>query len=108
MPSSLSGEPLFGRGQPLIPGSGDASTRDVLKLILGNGFRLALIGIVVGLGIAFAATRLLSTLLYDVSATDPAIFLIDAVLLAGSALLACYIPARRATKVDPIVALRYE
>jgi putative ABC transport system permease protein len=85
-----------------------AGTGDVLKLILGNGFRLALIGIVVGLAIAFAATRLLSTLLYDVSTTDPAIFLLDALLLAGAALLACYIPARRATKVDPIVALRYE
>jgi ABC-type antimicrobial peptide transport system permease subunit len=85
-----------------------ASGRDVLKLILSNGFRLALTGIVVGLAIAFAATRLLSTLLYDVSATDPAIFLIDALLLAGAALLACYIPARRATKVEPMVALRYE
>ncbi|HEU5459963.1 MAG TPA: FtsX-like permease family protein, partial [Pyrinomonadaceae bacterium] len=85
-----------------------ASTRDVLRLILSNGFRLALIGIVVGLAIAFAATRLLATLLYDVSTTDPTIFLIDALLLAGAALLACYIPARRATKVDPMIALRYE
>ena len=85
-----------------------ASRSDVLRLILSNGFRLALIGIVVGLAIAFAATRLLSTLLYDVSTTDPAIFLIDALLLAGAALLACYVPARRATKVDPIIALRYE
>jgi putative ABC transport system permease protein len=85
-----------------------ANTSDVLKLILSNGFRLALIGIVVGVGIAFAATRLLSTMLYEVSATDPAIFLLDALLLGAAALLACYIPARRATKVDPIVALRYE
>lgn len=85
-----------------------ASATDVLKLVLRNGFTLALVGIVVGLLVAFAATRVLSTLLYDVSATDPSIFVIDALLLAVAALLACYIPARRATKVDPIVALRYE
>lgn len=85
-----------------------ASTSDVLKLILRNGFKLALIGIVLGLVIAFAATRVLSSLLYGVSATDPAIFVIDALLLAIAALLACYIPARRATRVDPLVALRYE
>jgi putative ABC transport system permease protein len=85
-----------------------ANTGDVLKLILRNGFKLALIGIVLGLLVAFAATRVLSTLLFGVSATDPTIFLIDALLLAFAALLACYIPARRATRVDPLVALRYE
>jgi putative ABC transport system permease protein len=85
-----------------------ASTHDVLSLVMGNGFKLALIGIVVGLVAAFAATRVLSSLLYEVSARDPLIFLLDAILLAIAALLACYIPARRATKVDPLVALRYE
>ncbi|HWF88856.1 MAG TPA: ABC transporter permease [Pyrinomonadaceae bacterium] len=85
-----------------------ANQSDVLKLVLRNGFMLALIGIVVGLLAAFAATRVLASLLYDVSATDPLIFVIDAVLLAVAALFACYIPARRATKVDPLVALRYE
>jgi putative ABC transport system permease protein len=85
-----------------------ASHRDVLQLVLRNGFKLALIGIGVGLIGAFAATRLLSALLFDVSPTDPATFVIDAVVLAVVALLACYIPARRATRVDPLVALRYE
>jgi len=85
-----------------------ASTRDVLALVMRNGFKLALIGIIVGLVVAFAATRVLSSLLYEVSARDPLIFALDAILLAIAALLACYIPARRATKVDPLVALRYE
>ncbi len=85
-----------------------ANRADVLRLILQNGFTLALIGIAVGLGVAFAATRLMSTLLFDVSATDPATFLIDAAVLAIIGLVACYIPAQRATKVDPMVALRNE
>jgi len=85
-----------------------ASTQDVLKLVMRNGFKLALIGIAVGLVAAFAATRVLSSLLFEVSARDPLIFVIDAVLVAIAALLACYIPARRATNVDPLVALRYE
>ncbi|HKE60589.1 MAG TPA: FtsX-like permease family protein, partial [Pyrinomonadaceae bacterium] len=85
-----------------------ASRRDVLGLILRNGFKLALLGIGLGLIGAFAATRLLSALLFEVSPTDPATFVIDAVVLAVVALLACYIPARRATRVDPLVALRYE
>jgi putative ABC transport system permease protein len=85
-----------------------AQPGDVLKLVLRNGLGLALIGIVLGLGVAFVATRVMSSLLFGVSPTDLTTFVGEAVLLALVAVLACYIPARRATKVDPLVALRHE
>jgi ABC-type antimicrobial peptide transport system permease subunit len=83
-----------------------AQTADVLRLVVGQGLRLAFAGMAIGLLAAFAATRVMKSLLYGVSATDPLTFILIALLLIFVALLACWIPARRATKVDPIVALR--
>jgi len=85
-----------------------AAKGDVLTLVLGQGARLALIGVIAGLICALAATRLLSSVLVGVSMLDPVTFCSALLLLSAVALLACYLPARRAAKVDPVVALRYE
>ena len=85
-----------------------AQAGDVLKLFIGHGIKLALIGIVLGLAGAWALTRLMTTLLFSVSATDPLTFIVITLLLTGVTLLACYLPARKATRVDPMIALRDE
>jgi putative ABC transport system permease protein len=85
-----------------------AQRNDVLRLVVGQGFRLALVGLGIGVAGALALTHYLSSLLFGVKPNDPLTFAAVSLLLLAVALLAAYIPARRATKVDPIVALRHE
>jgi putative ABC transport system permease protein len=85
-----------------------AQRRDVLRIVIWQGLKLAIIGVIVGLALSFMGTRLLSSLLYGVSAVDPVTFAVIPLLLTGVAVAACFIPARRATKIDPLVALRNE
>jgi putative ABC transport system permease protein len=85
-----------------------AAPRQVLRWVAARGIRLSAIGLAIGVGAAFALARLLESLLSGVSAVDPLIFVGVPALLALIALVACYVPARRAMRVDPIVALRYQ
>jgi putative ABC transport system permease protein len=85
-----------------------AERRDVLKLVVKQGMRLSLAGVLIGLAAALGVSRVLSGLLFGIHPTDPITYISVAFALAAVTLLACYLPARRATKVDPMVALRYE
>jgi putative ABC transport system permease protein len=85
-----------------------ATERSLLRLILDSGVRLTLVGLVIGVAGAIGLTRLMASLLFGIGARDPVTMLLVGVILASVALMASYVPARRATRVDPVVALRYE
>jgi ABC-type antimicrobial peptide transport system permease subunit len=85
-----------------------AQNTDIARLILGHGLRLAAAGVLIGLVGAYAVARLLTSLLYDTATTDPVAYAATALILSAATLLACYLPARRATRVDPMIALRCE
>jgi putative ABC transport system permease protein len=85
-----------------------ARPRDVLKIVIWQGAKLIAAGLSAGLAVAFIVSRIIGSLLYQVSATDPLTYLVVPLLLAAVALVACYIPARRAMKIDPMIALRVE
>jgi putative ABC transport system permease protein len=79
-----------------------------MRMVIGSGFQLAVVGIAVGILVALGATRSLTTLLYQVAPNDPLTFVAVPILFMAAAMAACYLPARRATHVDPLMALRYE
>ncbi len=83
-----------------------ANARDVVRLVVGEGMRVVIVGMVVGIALAFGATRLLSSVLFGISASDPLTFTMTPAVLAAVALAANFFPARRATRVDPVRALR--
>jgi putative ABC transport system permease protein len=85
-----------------------AQSRDLLKLVVGQGMALTFVGLVIGVGASLALTRLIERLLFGVSETDPLTFVLVPLLLASVALLACWVPARRAARLDPLVALRHQ
>jgi putative ABC transport system permease protein len=97
-----------GRSSPLTTARPSRPSTDVLRTVLAQGLVLALAGVIIGLGGALVLTRVLSSLLYEVTPTDLPTFASVSLLLTGIALAASYIPARRAAKVDPMIALRYE
>jgi putative ABC transport system permease protein len=85
-----------------------AQRRDVLRLVMRDGAKIALFGIAIGIAGAIALTRLMTSLLFEVKPTDPETFAVVTIVLAIVALAACYVPARRAMRIDPMVALRHE